>query len=47
MKIFKILAKEKFFSDKNIILNSIKLKNKSLSNNLKVNILKEHKEAKK
>ena len=36
-----------FFSDKNIILNSIRLKNKSLSNNLKVNILKEHKEAKK
>ena len=36
-----------FFSDKNIILNSIKFKNKSLSNNLKVNILKEHKEAKK
>ena len=36
-----------FFSDKNIILNSIRLKNKSLSNDLKVNILKEHKEAKK
>ena len=31
------------FSDKKIILNSIYLKNKSLSNNLKINILKEHK----
>ncbi len=42
------LGKRKiFFSDKNIILNSIKLRNKSLSNNLKINILKEYKEAKK
>jgi MurE/MurF fusion protein len=30
-----------FFSDKNIILNAIKIKNLALSNNLKVNILKE------
>ena len=36
-----------FFSDRNIILNSIKIKNTSLSNNLKINILKENKEAKK
>ncbi len=35
------------FSDRNTILNSIRLRNKSLSNNLKVNILKEYKEAKK
>ncbi len=35
------------FSDKDIILSSIKRKNKSLSNNFKVNILKEYKEAKK
>ncbi len=36
-----------FFSDKNTILSSIKFKNKSLSNNLKLNILKEQKEVKK
>ncbi len=36
-----------FFSDKDTILYSIKLKNKSLSNNIKVNILKENEEAKK
>ena len=36
-----------FFSDKDIIQSSIKRKNKSLSDNFKVNILKEYKEAKK
>ncbi len=36
-----------FFSDRNIILDSIKIKNKSLSNNLKINILREHEETKK
>ena len=41
MKIHKILEKKIFFSDKQVIKNSIKIKNKSLSNNLKVNILKE------
>ena len=36
------LGKKKiFFSDKQVITNSIKIRNKSLSNNLKVNILKE------
>ena len=33
--------KKKFFSDKKIILNSIKSKNESLSDNLKLNIIKE------
>ena len=33
--------KKIFFSDKQVITNSIKIRNKSLSNNLKVNILKE------
>ena len=46
MKILKILVIEKFFSDKNIILDSIR-KNKFLSNNLKINILKEYNEVKK
>ncbi len=42
------LGKRKiFFSDRKTILKSIKLRNKSLSNNLKLNILKEYKEAKK
>ncbi len=36
-----------FFSDKNIILDSIRKKNKFLSNNLKINILNEHEEVKK
>ena len=40
-------TKKIFFSDKNIILNSIKLKNNLLSNNIKINILKESLEAKK
>ena len=31
--------KKNFFSDKEIILNNIKIKNKNLSNNLKINIL--------
>ena len=34
------------FSDKKIMLNSIKIKNKLLSNNFKINILKEQREAK-
>jgi murE/murF fusion protein len=34
-------SKKIFFSDKEIILKSIKLKNKSLSKNLKINIIKE------
>ena len=33
--------KQKFFSDRKVILNSIKLKNKSLSENIKLNIIKE------
>tara|TARA_Y100000591_G_scaffold172222_1_gene148699 strand:+ start:2985 stop:5837 length:2853 start_codon:yes stop_codon:yes gene_type:complete len=33
--------KKLFFSDKEIILNSIKLKNKHLSNNIKINILED------
>ena len=33
--------KKLFFSDKKIILNSIKFKNKFLSNNIKINIIKE------
>jgi hypothetical protein len=42
MKKFKIMEKKKlFFSDKKIILKSIKLKNKFLSKNLKLNIIKE------
>ena len=40
-KIQEIGEKKIFFSDKKIILNSIKIKNLTLSNNLKVNILKE------
>ena len=40
-------VKKIFFSDKKIILNSIKVKNLTLSNNLKVNILKELSEQKK
>ena len=35
-----------FFSDKDVILKSIKLKNKFLSNNLKLNIIKETSDAK-
>ena len=38
--------KKKFFSDKKIILNSIKLKNKTLSKNLKLNIIKEQSKSK-
>ena len=34
-----------FFSDRDIILNSIKFKNRTLSDNIKINILKEYKEA--
>ncbi len=33
--------KKIFFSDKQVIINSIKIRNKSLSNNIKVNLLKE------
>ena len=33
--------KVRFFSDKNIIINSINLKNKNLSNDIKLNIIKE------
>ena len=40
-KVQEIGEKKIFFSDKKIILNSIKLKNLSLSNNLKINILNE------
>jgi len=40
-KIQEIRRKKIFFSDKKIILNSIKTKNLILSNNLKINILKE------
>ena len=35
------MIKKIYFSDKKIILNSIKKKNLNLSNNLKLNILKE------
>ena len=38
--------KKFFFSDQNVILKSIKLKNKSLSNNLKLNIIKEESRSK-
>ena len=41
MKKHKIMEKKNFFSDKKIILNSIKSKNKFLSKNIKVNIIKE------
>ncbi len=40
-KIQEVKNKKIFFSDKVEILNAIKLKNKSLSNNLKVNLIKE------
>ena len=40
-------SKKIFLSDRNIILRSIKLKNKILSNNFKINILKEFQELKK
>ena len=37
-----VIGKRKiYFSDKKIILKAIKIKNKNLSNNLKLNILKE------
>ena len=35
-----------FFSDKQVILKTIKFKNKKLSNNLKLNILKEQSQSK-
>ena len=42
MKQYKILENTKiFFSDKKIILKSIKSKNLNLSNNLKVNVINE------
>ena len=42
MKKHKIMEKKKlFFSDQEIILNSIKFKNKSLSNDLRLNIINE------
>ena len=40
-KIQDLGTKKIFFSDKKVILNSIKKKNSTLSNNLKINILKE------
>ena len=40
-KVQDIGKKKFFFSDKKIILKSIKTKNHSLSNNLKLNIIKE------
>ena len=40
-KFRKFVRKKIFFSDKKIILNTIKVKNLSLSNNLKINILNE------
>ena len=39
-------GKKFFFSDQKVILKSIKLKNKSLSNNLKLNIIKEESRSK-
>ncbi len=39
-------VKKLFFSDKKVVLNSIKLKNKSLSNDLKLNIIKEQSRSK-
>ena len=42
MKIRKTMEhSKKFFSDKNCILKIIKIKNKNLSKNIKINILKE------
>ena len=38
--------KKLFFSDKNEILNSIKIKNKSLSKNFKLNIIREQSKSK-
>ena len=47
MKKFKIMEKKKlFFSDKEEILKSIKTKNKSLSKDLKLNIIKEQSNSK-
>ena len=40
-KIQVIKDKKTYFSDKKIILKSIKIKNSSLSNDIKLNILKE------
>ncbi len=40
-KVQEIGVKKIFFSDKKIILNAIKIKNSALSNNLRVNIVKE------
>ena len=40
-KVQEIREKKIFFSDKKIILNAIKVKNLSLSNNLKINVLNE------
>ena len=36
-----IKNKKIYFSDRKIILNAIKVKNKTLSNNLKINVIKE------
>ena len=36
-----IKNKKIYFSDRKIILNAIKLKNKNLSNNIKINVIKE------
>ncbi|MDA7577327.1 UDP-N-acetylmuramoyl-L-alanyl-D-glutamate--2,6-diaminopimelate ligase [Candidatus Pelagibacter sp.] len=46
-KVQEIGLKKNFFSDKQIILDAIKIKNLALSNNLKVNILNELSEKKK
>ena len=46
-KIQELGVRKIFFSDKKIILNAIKIKNLTLSNNLKFNIIKELSEIKK
>ena len=47
MKRFKTQAKKVYFSDKEKILDAIKIKNLSLSNDLKLNIIKEVSDSKK